>query len=392
MLKDRAIWLLAIGQTLIWAGIYYVFPAMLLRWEQALGWSKSDLTAAILFAVLASAIGAPIAGRIIDRGAGPEMMGLCAGLGGLGVVAVSQVSQLWQFYALWIGIGAMMAGCLYEPCFAMITRARGAQAKRAIVFVTLLGGFAGTIGFPVVHFLSEALGWRAALAIMGGFEALVVAPMLWAGARALQGKRIKGAPKAPATDRGFLRRPVFWLVGMAFASIALVHGMTLHHLLAILNERGLSAEFAVFIAGMVGVMQVAGRVAVTLADRMFSHHGFVVIAFLTLGAAVTILCFSGSNPALALAFVTLFGGAWGTISILRPVIARDLLGEADFGAKSGSLAVMYLTAAALSAWAGALIWQVGGYGVMLTCAIFLAGLAMALYGVAFRMADRVNPA
>ena len=31
---DVEIYLLAIGQTLAWASIYYIFPAFLLKWEQ----------------------------------------------------------------------------------------------------------------------------------------------------------------------------------------------------------------------------------------------------------------------------------------------------------------------------------------------------------------------
>ena len=56
MLKDRPIIFLAIGQTLVWAGLYYVFPALLVRWEESLGWSRADLTAAITLAIFVSAL------------------------------------------------------------------------------------------------------------------------------------------------------------------------------------------------------------------------------------------------------------------------------------------------------------------------------------------------
>ncbi len=78
MFKDRSILLLAIGQTLIWAALYYVFPALLLRWEQELGWSKPDLTAAIALAVLISGIGAPFPGRVIDAGRAPMLLATCS--------------------------------------------------------------------------------------------------------------------------------------------------------------------------------------------------------------------------------------------------------------------------------------------------------------------------
>ena len=60
------------------------------------------------------------------------------------MILLSLVDQLWQFYLLWAVLGMCMAGSMYEPCFALITRARGADAKRGIVLVTLIAGFAGT--------------------------------------------------------------------------------------------------------------------------------------------------------------------------------------------------------------------------------------------------------
>ena len=38
-------------------------------------------------------------------------------------------------------------------------------------------------------------------------------------------------------------------------------------------------------------------------------------------------------------FVVLFGSAFGTVSILRPLLTREILGQRNFGAKSGVLAM-----------------------------------------------------
>ena len=150
MIKDRAIIFLAIGQTLVWAGLFYIFPALLLRWENDFGWSKTELTAAIMFAVLLSAFFSPLSGKIIDRGRGAELMTGCAVFGGICLAILSMVEQAWQFYAVWLCIGVAMAGCLYEPCLALVTRNRGEKAKSSIIFITLVAGFASTISFPVV--------------------------------------------------------------------------------------------------------------------------------------------------------------------------------------------------------------------------------------------------
>ena len=165
MFNNRPVLLLAIAQTLIWACLYYSFPALLLHWEKAFGWSRADLTAAITLAIIISALAAPFSGRLIDAGRGPMMMSLSCACGGLSLLALSLVDQLWQFYLCWGTIGLCMGGCLYEPCFALITRAKGAEAKPAIIAVTLIAGFAGSLSFPSVHFIEAAFGWRAVILI-----------------------------------------------------------------------------------------------------------------------------------------------------------------------------------------------------------------------------------
>ncbi len=388
MPRDRPILVLAFSQTLVWAGLYYIFPASLLRWEAALGWSKTELTYAVTIATLASAAASPIAGRIIDAGHGSRLMGVSSVVGGAGVVTLSQVTQLWQFYALWLLIGTMLAGCLYDACFSLVTRARGADAKRGIIIITLVAGFAGTVSFPTVHFLSEAMGWRAATATMGATVIIAVAPMQWLGARAVERNPSSPTRRTSRREAGyaFLRSPVFWLLGFGWAVLALVHGATLYHLLAILAERGIAPGMAVLAASGIGPMQVVGRIAMVTFQRFLSNHAFALMSFAMLGGSVLLLNFSGSNVALVATFVLLFGSAWGMVSILRPVIARDVLGEERFASKSGSLSLLYLAAVAASAYFGAAVWSIGGYGLLLVVLAGMAAFGAGLYATSNRLA------
>nr|WP_306263543.1 MFS transporter [Pararhizobium sp. IMCC3301] len=391
MFRDRGIVLLAIGQTLAWAGLYYSFPAMLLRWERELGWSKPDLMAAITMAVLISGLVSPLAGHFIDRGRGPSLMALSAILGGVALVFLSMVSTLWQFYAIWAIIGLAMSGCLYEPCFALVTRARGADAKRSIIFITLIAGFASTISFPLVYTLAEAYGWRTTVVCFGLLVILIVSPLLWLGARQIEFARdIDPARSTAGTDasEAFLKRPAFWFLAVGFSFVAIVHGATLHHLLPILNEYGLSSEIAVLAASFIGPMQIAGRLAMMAADKYTSNHSIAVAAFMLMGAAVLLLMLSGSSPAFLSTSIILFGGAYGTVSILRPLIAREILGSQNFGAKSGALALPYLAGSAFAPFLGALIWEIGGYDTLLSLLAGLAIIGCAMYVVSYRLAAR----
>ena len=227
MIRDRAILFLAIGQTLVWAGLYYVFPALLLRWEQSLGWSKADLTAAITLAIFVSALVAPVAGRLIDAGRGALMMAGSSLLGGFCLIALSMVTELGEFYLVWGLIGVMMAGCLYEPCFALITHARGANAKQGIILVTLVAGFASTISFPSAHALSEAFGWNQAVQIFAAVIIFIATPLMWLGAQSVEQTGNIDRPEAAAEvvhRQAFLKRPVFWLLALGFSFAAMVQG------------------------------------------------------------------------------------------------------------------------------------------------------------------------
>ena len=97
-----AVGMLAAGETIVWTGLFYIFPALLLRWETAFEWSKVELTGAITIALIVSAIFSPLFGKWIDRGFGPLQMGAGAAVGGLTLCLLLAVTELWQFYAVWI--------------------------------------------------------------------------------------------------------------------------------------------------------------------------------------------------------------------------------------------------------------------------------------------------
>ncbi|MFQ5624731.1 MAG: hypothetical protein ACE5FS_15205, partial [Paracoccaceae bacterium] len=154
------------------------------------------------------------------------------------------------------------------------------------------------------------------------------------------------------------------------------------------DDRGVAPETAVLAASFLGPMQVAGRLAVMAAGGHLSNHGTAVGCFTGMVLAILVLMVSGATPALLALFVMLFGGAYGTLSIVRPVIARDILGDGDFGAKYGAMAALYLAGSASAPFLGALVWRIGGYDLVLPLLVMLAALGLSFYFAADRMARR----
>lgn len=384
----RIVWPLAIAETIVWAAMFYSFPALLLQWERDLGWSKIELSGALTLALVVSALLAPVVGRLIDRGLGRYVFTGSAVLGALLLVLLSRVTALWQFYAVWLALGVAMSGALYEACFAVLTRAMGANAKKAITLVTLVAGFAGTISFPSAHALAAIVGWRGVVLTFAIVVVFVAVPLIWFACRTAEDNGKTRAPSTSAKAGDVLRifrRATFWLLAVSFAMIAFDHSILLTHLLPILDERDIHSEAAILAASMIGPMQVAGRLAMMAAERYVSTLFIFATCFVAMSISALSLLGAGTTPVLLVTFVLFQGAGYGVTSIMRPVVIAEFLGREDFGVIAGMLAIPFLTATAAAPTIAALVWEKGGYDwvIWLAFAAAVVGLLSMLTAVSF---------
>ncbi len=386
-----AVLMIALGQVLVWAAFYYSFAALLLTWERDLGWAKSELTLGLAAAVMVAALASPLAGRIIDGGHGRLLLTLGAVGGAAALALLAAAETPLVFIAIWAAIGLAQAACLYEPCFAFITRTSGSSARRVITRVTLVAGFASPVAFPSGALLAHALGWQGAVLVMAGVVALLGAPLLFFGARLLEATSKEAiAPEHRQANRAALQaavvRPQFWLIGLAFPAMALNHGILINHIVPLLVESSFTEALAVTVASVIGPMQVAGRVAMMLAERRLGSLSLTILSFIGVVVAALLLMSAGGTALLAFAFAATQGAAYGVISILKPVVTADYLGRAGFGSISGWLALPYLTCYAVAPFVGALLWEAGGYDLVVPAAgaIALVGILAIAPLAAFR--------
>ena len=130
---NHKLWALAIAETVVWAGLYYLFPAALLEWNSSFGWSIEKLSIGFSVALICSAISGIIAGRLIDQDKSRILMPLSTLFGAGLLCLMPQVTHIWHFYLLWGAIGIALAGCLYEPCFSFLTRTYQEHARNPII-------------------------------------------------------------------------------------------------------------------------------------------------------------------------------------------------------------------------------------------------------------------
>ena len=385
------VWPLAIAETIVWAAMYYAFPALLPTWERDLGWSKTELSIAFTLSLLVSASLVPVAGRLIDRGHARTIFTGGAALGAVLLALLSTVTELWQFFCIWIGLGVAMSSTLYEACFAVLVRSTGERARRAITIVSIVAGLAGTVAFPSAHLLVGAFGWRGTVLVFAAVVGVVAVPLIWSACRRAEAHATAHAPAPSASAAQALSvagTPAFWLLAIAIFLAALDHGMLISHVLPILGDRGIDAGLAVIAASFIGPMQVAGRLMLMASDRLATTRAASTVCFAMMAIAGVCLLNAGATPALVIGFVVLQGAGIGVASVMRPVITAELLGRRNFGVVSGLIGLMHMSGYALGPSVSALVWASGGYDRVITLAIAAAAVAIAALLGAWRAGER----
>ena len=376
---------LAVGQTLTYAGVYYAFPAILPDLLAETGWSAAELAFGPTLGFLVMAALTPFTGRWVDRGWGGEMLSYMPVLAALGVAALGLAPTVGWWWAIWALLGLAQAACLYETCFAFLTRRLGEDARLAITRVTLVAGFSGTLTFPLGDFLARLYGGQGALI---GFSLLILFGAMpvnvWA-VRALRkmerASALRRHPPEPGALRDALRRPAFWAISAIFGLIWLNHGVLLTFILMLFQDRGASAGMATIAAACIGPSQVAGRALMLAFASRVSNAQATLWSLASVLLAGGILWGAGWLAALIFVFAMLQGAGAGLLSNLRPMLVADLLGRRGFGTISGAVAVTPILASAAAPSFGAALLHLGGPGL-----IYAACLAMAAAGLMFGVA------
>ncbi len=370
-----AVWLLAVGQTLTYAALYYSFAALLPDLEAATGWSKAQLAAGPTLGFLLTAVLTPFTGRLVDRGWGGDLLIWAPVLGAAALAGLGFVGSLSGWLALWAVIGVAQAGALYETCFAFLTRRLGVGARAAITRVTLVAGFAGTLAFPMGYRLGATFGGQGALVAFAAVIVLAAVPVNAVGVirlRRLQAAGTQRPAPEPGALRDALRTPAFWGIAAVFGLNYLSHSVLITYALTLFADRGAGAAMAVLAASCFGPAQVVGRIVLLLNERRVSTPVAVLWSLGSMVLAAVLLWLAGLAPGLIFGFALLQGAGIGLSSILRPVLLAEVLGRRGFGTISGAAAVAPILGTAAGPVFGA--WLLG-HG---TGAVYAACLVMAV--------------
>ncbi len=353
----RAVSVLGVTEILSWGALFYppVLTVPLIAADH--GWSKSFAMGGFSAGLLVGGLVSRYVGALIDRFGGHTVMPVGSLIGAIGLAGIVLAQNSTSYYAVWMVLGVAMAASLYDPAFATLGRIFGRNARAPITTLTLAGGFASTVSWPITQILIDAIGWRGAYLVYAALLALVAAPL---HAFALPRERVRqdGTGKASGEVMETLEpKPVsllaphglaFLLVAAAFSFYAFVPSALSAQLLAIFQRFGLAPATVVAIGMLFGPAQVLARIC----ELGFARHvhplwvarfsvGLLVVAF----ALLMLLHFSAL---LAACFAMMYGMANGLMTIARGTVPLALFGAGGYGRLMGRIGGPYLVVQAVA--------------------------------------------
>jgi MFS family permease len=381
--------ILALGttQTLAWSSSYYL-PAILADpIGHDLGISSNWVFAAFSASLVIAALLGPRIGRHIDLVGGRSVLSvsnltLAAGLALLGLT-----NSIPVLIVAWLLLGLGMAFGLYDAAFAALGRMYGEAARGAITGITLIAGFASTVGWPLTAFGLDHVGWRDTCFAWAAANLVIGLPINWLMLPAVDSanpdstkpdntKPATEAASAAATKPHIPFDRTMVLLTFAFASAWTVTGAMAAHLPRILQAAGATSVQAVTAGALIGPAQVIARIFE--ASFLKRYHPVVStrLACLTHPIGAAILALAGGGAASV--FAIFHGAGNGILTIARGTLPLAIFGPNNYGYRLGIIGAPARMAQALAPLAFGLLIDRMGAGILIVSSVLSLAALLAL--------------
>jgi predicted MFS family arabinose efflux permease len=328
--------LLGVTQVVSWGTLFYAIGVLGEPMRVALGTGEIVLFGAFSGGMLLSSLAAPAVGREIDAHGGRRVLTAGSLLAAASMALLAAAQNTPMLVAGWLLAGVASTAVLYDAGFATLHQVAASAFRRAVTVMTLLGGLASTVFWPLSRFLLETVGWREAFMVYAALNLLLCMPVHALCVPAANAP----APSAPRPEPPAampMPRALLWLA-LAMSITSFVAVAVSAHLMTLLGASGLAARDAVLIGSMIGPMQVAGRIVEYGAARNVAATSTGTFAFALMAVALGVLTQVHGTWIVALAFVIAYGWANGVFTIVRGTVPRALFGAQGYGSLLGRLA------------------------------------------------------
>ena len=379
---NRALTVAVLGttQTLSWGSSYYL-PAILATPIAAeFGLSRATIFGIFSLALLLTAVLGPAAGRQIDIRGGRDVLAVSNVVFAFGLLLMGAAPGPLVFCLAWAVVGVAMAMGLYDAAFATLAGLYGKEARNSITGITLIAGFASTVGWPLTALMDAEWGWRGACFGWAALHLLVGLPL-----NRLLIPRAPPPEKAAASADGAGPEPrmrdmallAFVLATAGFSASALGA-----HLPGLLQAAGATVAAAVAAGALLGPAQVGARILEFGFLRKVDPLVSAKIAAAAHPVAVAVLL-AGGAP-MAAVFVLIHGAGNGMLTITRGTLPLALFGPVGYGRRQGFITAPARASQAFAPYVFGLLVDAYGTGSL----VLTAGLGLAAVAALFLLRTR----
>jgi predicted MFS family arabinose efflux permease len=375
---------LGITQTLAWASSYYL-PAVLARpVAHDLGIPETWFFAAFSASLVLSGLLGPRIGRTIDRIGGRGVLSASNLLFAVGLVVLAAAQSAAMLAVAWLVLGVAMGMGLYDAAFGALGRIYGETARGAITGITLIAGFASTVGWPLTALGVDTIGWRWTCCSWAVAHLVIGLPLnlvfLPRTRQPHSADLPHGKPHLPI-DRSMV------LLSFAFAAAWTVTSAMAAHLPRIVEVFGATQAQAILAGAMIGPAQVAGRLLEAGVLSRFHPLTSNRLACLTHPIGACVLAAFGGGAAVA--FALLHGAGNGILTIARGTVPLAIFGPENYAYRLGLLGAPSRICQALAPVGFALLMSaISGYVLVVSAALSMAAFGALLL---LRVSDQAGP-
>jgi MFS family permease len=242
-----------------------------------------------------------------------------------GLVLLALTQGVVTLVTAWTVLGVGMAMGLYDSAFATLAGLYGRAARGPITGITLIAGFASTVGWPLSALLDAHFGWRGACLVWAALNVLIGLPL----------NRLL-IPEAPPPIRASevqetaesAPRGAMALLAFVFAATWFVTGAMAAHLPRLLEIAGASTTAAIAAAALVGPAQVGARLvefgALSRVHPVISAR--IAAALHPLGAGIL----AAFGAPVIVAFALFHGAGNGLLTIAKGTLPLAIFGPVGY--------------------------------------------------------------
>ncbi len=385
MISGTSVFWFGTAQLIGWGISYYLIGVFGEAMAADLGQSMSVVHGGFSLALMVMGVVSGPAGRLIDRVGGRPVLVAGAILTALGCAGLALAHGIVLHYAAWACLGLAMRLSLYDAAFAALARLLGPAARKPIAQITLLGGLASTVFWPIGHGLADQFGWRGAVWAYAGF-ALLTIPMQLALPAGRWQPPVDAETRTEGGNARHSRLAAFLFVATVTLAGFLNSGMSAH-MITVMTGLGLAAATAIWVASLRGIGQSLARLGEVVSAGRFDPFDLNLIATLMLPVCFAAALFSGQWLAAAILFNFLYGAGNGILTITRGTLPLMLFDPRSYGTTVGRLLVPSFFLSAIAPLAYALVIEHFGVAAVLWLS-FALGLGILAAAVTLRLRFR----